>query len=109
MTVERMIKELKKMDPKASVKMHDHFGEPVLFVLALANDAENVWIESESDMDLGNELEERFRNAAENQLDELDFYMDLLEIGITIEHVRCYMGEKTAKHMEEFCEEHGLV
>ena len=32
MTVERMIKELKKMDPKASVKMHDRFGEPVLFV-----------------------------------------------------------------------------
>ena len=60
-------------------------------------------------MDLGNELEERFRNAAENQLDELDFYMDLLEIGITVEHVRRYMGEEAAKHMEEFCEEHGLV
>lgn len=109
MTVERMIKELKKMDPKATVKMHNRFGEPILFVLALANDENNVWVESESDMDLSNELEERFRNAVENQLDELDFYADLLEIGITVEHVCRYMGEEAAKHMEKFCEEHGLV
>lgn len=109
MTVERMIKELKKMNPKAEVRSGYYNGETLLFVVSRANDDSVVWLESESDIDLGSELEARFDYAAENQIDELDFYMELLDIGITVDMVRKYMGEEVAEHMKLFCEEHGLI
>lgn len=42
------------------------------------------------------------------RLDELDVYMDMLEIGIGVDMVRKYMGDELADHMEKFCKEHGL-
>ena len=48
-----MIEELKKFNPEAEVLMHMYGGEPVLFVLARANDNNNVWLETDSDCDLG--------------------------------------------------------
>ena len=109
MTVKMMFEELQKMDPEAQVRMHDRMGEPALFVVALSNDSKTVWLEAESEIDLGNELETQFEHALEAQVDELDFYMELLERGITVETVREYMGTETADHMEGFCKEHGLI
>lgn len=104
-----LIKKLSQVNPDAEVLIGCKNGEPVLFLESLVDNKEIVWLESESDIDLGTELEARFENAAETQMDELDFYMDLLEIGITIDMVRKYMGEDVAKHMKTFCEEHGLI
>lgn len=109
MTVERMIEELKKFNPNAVVKMHHRDSEPVLFVLGVVGDEDRVWIESESDNDMSAELEARFKCAIEEDIDELDFYMDLLEIGIDVHMVRKYMGDEYADHMYQFCEEHGLI
>lgn len=109
MTVERLIEELQKYNPKAIVKMHHRDNEPVLFVLGIVGDDERVWIESESDNDMGAEIGARFENAIKEQIDELDFYTDLLEIGIDVEMVRKYMDDETADHMEQFCKEHGLI
>ena len=109
MTIERLIKELKKQNPKAVVKLHNRLGEPVLFVKAISGDNGTVWLDCESDNDIKNEIKERFHQAAEIQMDELDFYMDMLETGIDVEMVRKYMGDESADHMKDFCEEHGLI
>lgn len=111
MIVRKMIETLQKMDANAEVKLHERFGEPVLFVVALKNDNNTVWLETESDNDMGSELEARFEYAAkiENNVDELDFYTELIETGINVDMVRKYMGDETANHMKEFCEEHGLL
>lgn len=47
--------------------------------------------------------------ASDMALDELDFYMDLLSMGINVSIVRRYVSEETAAHMEEFCSSHGLI
>lgn len=110
MKVKTMIEYLQEMNPDAEVRSGCHDGSPVLFVLTAMNlDDGVVWIESEDDIDLGNELEERFAYAVEECIDELDFYADLLEIGITVDTVCRYMGNETARHMEKFCKEHGLI
>lgn len=109
MTVEKAMKLLSKMNPKAELKMHNRFGEPVLFVVALANDDSTVWLECESDNDMKAEISARFESAAEEWSDEADFYMDLLEIGIDVNMVRKYMGKEVADHMESYCKEHGLI
>lgn len=109
MTVERLMKELKKYNPKAEVKLHHKMGEQALFVCAMVGDDNTVWLEAESDNDMGSEIEARYKNALEEQVDEVDFYMDLLETGIDVEMVRKYMDDETADHMREFCEDFGLI
>ena len=109
MTVERLIKELQKFNPKAVVKMHHRDDEPVLFVMGIVGDDERIWLEGESDNDMFAEIAARFNDTAERQTDELDFYMDLLELGIDVDMVRRHMGNVTANHMEQFCKEHGLI
>ena len=68
-----------------------------------------VWIDGEHDIDIREELSARYERAIEEQIDELDFYMELLEIGITVGMVRDYMGNENADAMEMFCNEHGLI
>lgn len=109
MTVGKMIEEMKKYDKDAVVKMHDTNGESTLFVVGFNNNNDNVWIESESDVDMYTEIEARFGYAFENQEDELDFYMDLLETGIDAEMIRKYLGDERANIMKKFCEDHGLI
>ena len=109
MTVERLIKELQKFNPKAVVKMHHRDDEPVLFVMGIVGDDERIWLESESDNDMGEEIGARFEVASEDWESELDFYMDLLETGIDVAMVRRHMDDETANHMEQFCKEHGLM
>lgn len=53
------------------------------------------------------DLEEKYQNALD--MDELDFYMDLLDKGFTVERVRKYMGGDAADHMQVFCLNHGLL
>lgn len=43
---------------------------------------------------MGNELEARFENASKSQMDELDFFMDLLETGFTLDDIKKYLPEK---------------
>ena len=109
MTVERLIKELQEFNPKAIVKMHHRDDEPVLFAVGIVGDDERIWLESESDNDMSEEISARFEAASEDWESELDFYMDLLEIGIDVDMVRRHMDDETANHMEQFCIEHGLI
>lgn len=109
MKVKTAIKKMEKLNPEADLRMGNYEGNPVLFIESRLNDDGVVWLESESDIDLGNELKTRFEIASEEQMDELDFYMELVEIGITIEMIRKYMGDEVAVHMKQFCEEHALI
>lgn len=54
-------------------------------------------------------LENKFATASDEYDDEPVFYMDLIEAGITVDHVRDIMGDITAGIMKRFCEEHGLL
>ena len=109
MLVENAIKRLEKMNPKAELRLHDKNGEDALFFLSLLNNDDIVWIESESDVDMANEIQARFDDAIENGIDEIDVYSDMLEVGIDVDMVRRNMGDEVANKMEEFCEEHGVI
>lgn len=110
MKVEALIKELEKMNPEAEVYLHHPLGKEVLFCLTgQITGQRKVWLEDEFDNDMEEELNARYKHALESGMDELDFYMNLLEIGITTEMVRVYLDDEHADHMKEFCEEHGLI
>ena len=74
MKVKTLIKKLEKMDPEAEVRLHDKSGEPVLFVLC-AKKYPDVWLQTEGDVDMSDEIQARFDDAIENGTDELDVYM----------------------------------
>lgn len=109
MKVETLIKKLEQMNPEAEVRVNDYNGDTALFVNAKCNDKNVVWIEGEHDIDLGEEISAQYEHAIEEQMDELDFYMGLLEIGISVDMVRDYISDERADAMEMFCNEHGLI
>lgn len=114
MTVERLIKELENLNmPKAEVRLNDIHGSTALFALALEKPYHKelsnvVWIESKDDIDMENELDARFENASESQMDELDFFVDLLETGFTLDDIKEYLPEKY-EYSKNFMKEHGLI
>ena len=62
-----------------------------------------------SDSNMKTVLENQFKCAINSGQDELDFYIALLGIGITVGMVREYLGDDAADCMQQFCEEHGLI
>ena len=108
MKVKTLIEKLEKMDPEAEIRLHDKVGEPVLFVLSAKN-IPDVWLQSERDVDMADEIQSRFDDAIENGTDELDVYMEMLEAGIDVSMVRKYLGDNAADYMQRFCGEHGLI
>lgn len=109
MRVKDLIEKLKDADPNTVVRLHHKDGEPVLFVLELMNRNDVVWLETESDNDMAEEIQSRFNAAIESGEDELDVYAAMLEAGIDVDMVRRYLGDESAAHMKVFCEEHGLI
>lgn len=75
----------------------------------VAQNKPGVWFEAESDNDMVAEISTRLEDAAEKGVDESDVYGLMLEQGINVEMVRKYMGDAAANHMQEYCEEHGVV
>lgn len=108
MTVERLIVQLLDYNPKAVVRLNDRRGEIALFALTLQDDDNIVWLEGKDDIDLGEEISARFERANEIQMDELDFFIDLLDTGITLEDIELYCPDKY-EYSKTFMEEHGLV
>ena len=52
------------------MKLHDIHGEEVLFVLSAVNHEGTVWLETEGDTDMREEISERFQDAIENGTDQ---------------------------------------
>ena len=67
------------------------------------------YIETYLTKDMGEAISARIQQALENDEDELDFYMEMLESGIDVEMIRKFVSDEAADHMQEFCEEHGLL
>lgn len=108
MTVEKLIEQLKKYNPKAEVRLNDPQGTTALFAVAFTNNDNLVWIEGKDDIDLGTEISARFTNALKSQMDELDFFMDLINTGITLNDIQLYCPEKY-EYSKNFMEQHGLI
>lgn len=111
MKVTRMIEELQKCNPEAEVKLHHNLGHNALFVLqtTMLNGEKIVFIEDESDCgNLKEELEERFKYASDHQIDELDFFMDLLATGFTLKNIKENLPDRY-EYSKQFLEEHGLI
>lgn len=53
-------------------------------------------------------LDQMFKNAAENQQDELDFFIDLMEAGITLDDIKEFLPEQY-EYSKKFMEDHGLI
>lgn len=56
---------------------------------------------------LREEIAAKFEKASEDQIDELDFFLELRDAGITLELIREYYPEKY-DYSKSFMEEHGL-
>lgn len=108
MKVSRMIKELQKYNPNAEVKFHHKEGNNALFVLAYEGDESAIFLGNKSDYDLVSELSERFEYALEHNIDELDFFMDLIETGFTLEDIKENLLNRY-EYSKQFLEEHGLI
>ena len=108
MTVERLIKQLEKCNPKAEVRLNNSRGTTALFALSMKDKEDFVWIEGKADIDLGEEIAARFEKAAEEQMDELDFFMDLMDTGITLDDIKECCPDRY-EYSKAFMVEHGLV
>lgn len=111
MNISMMIEKLetyKKLNPNAEVKLHHKEGNNALFVVSFVGNNDVVVIEDKSDNDLRSELNERFNNASEESRDELDFFIDLLETGFTLNDIKENLPEKY-EYSKKFLEEHGLI
>ena len=53
-------------------------------------------------------LDHMFKNAAESQEDELDFFIDLMEAGITLEDIKEFLPEQY-EYSKNYMEDHGLI
>lgn len=114
MKIRRLIKQLQELEksmPNAEVRLNHVRGAEALFALAVSNRPEFnniVWIEGKDDIDLGEEISARFDNAFDNGVDELDFFMDLIETGITLEDIKQFTPNKY-EYSKYFMETHGLI
>lgn len=106
-TVERLMKFLKSCDEDMVV--YDENGNEILFTCSLVGDNHMMWLETEQDADMTTEIQSRFNDAVEHSVDETEVYENMLESGINVDMVRKYMGDETADHMQDYCENHGLL
>ena len=100
MKVEALIKRLQKMNPDAVVHLHHRDGGEVLFMMAQQNDNSVVWLETEDDNDMGQEIQARFDAIDHGEVDEKTMYAEMLSLGITVDMVRKYTGDDNADRME---------
>lgn len=89
--------------------VYDENDNEILFTCSLVNDNHMMWLETEQDADMVTEIQSRFNDAVEHGVDETEVYENMLESGINVDMVRKYMGDEAADHMQNYCEEHGLL
>ena len=111
MKIKKMIESLEKfskLNPDANVKLHGKCGESALFILGTKNDNETIWIESESDVNMKEEISERFKYIDECD-NAIDYYADMLDLGITPTMVGKYIGKEYEMRMLIDCASYNLL
>lgn len=108
LTVQALLNGLYLLEEDMDVILDAPDGNPLLFVVSYENIPGIVVLEDAGDNDLSSELEARFEYAAEEQLDELDFFMDLLDTGFTLDDIKENLPEQY-EYSKSYMEEHGLI
>lgn len=102
MKVKRLIEELSKMNPNASVRVSSEYGSPVMFVLSCLNNENVVWLESVDDCNIKDQIKSRINDANINMEPDESLFKDLFEHDVTANMVRIYVGENIAKRYEQY-------
>lgn len=126
MKTKNLIKLLSQYDPEADVVLHDFTGEPVMFVCKSKPFPNVVRLQTETDVDMKEELLERFKlidnfedkslyenieafkNAKSKEEVEKMVYETNIFQGITPDTIEKYLDKEHADMMRKFCEEHDL-
>lgn len=103
MKVKRLIEELSKMNPNASVRIANEYGSPVMFVLSYLNNENVVWLESMDDCNMRDQIRSRILTSNINMEPEKVLFEDFLDHDITPDILReNYCNESTIKHFEYY-------
>ena len=109
LTVSDLISALDAVENNERLYLCSGSIDEILYVVSQSCNKHVVYIETEKENDMEEEISSMFQFFLNKDIDELDGYMELLDIGITVDMVRKYIGDDHANHMQEFCEEHGLM
>ena len=107
MKVKKLIEYLMKFDPEAVVRMNGKDGGELLAVVQLASDHSFVWLESEHDLDIEEEIKSRKDYAMEVDMEECDYYNWMINDGYTPHMIRKHISDEEARFMEFKCREYG--
>lgn len=110
MKAKHLIEFLEMIDPEKEVVLHGFQGESVMFVLSAQN-TDTCCLETESDVNMVEELYARFDAIANNHNPEYEeeMYRIMLRQGITPDIVEKYIGKEYSDKMKQFCEEYKIV
>jgi hypothetical protein len=103
MKVKRLIEELQKWNPEADVKLHNHTGKTALRLLQRADNENIVWIETEDDFDIKEDLKSRI----EIGIDELG--ANLHDLGYEKDEIidsfcKLLLSDKYVNRYEDECD-----
>lgn len=110
MKVKELINELQKHDPEARVYYSDWMGKgrnEILCAYSYKNNSD-VILQDATQFDVHEELKEMLDYFCTENIDEVDAYTQMCDMGYTPDIVEEYYDEDVAKHMKEFCDEHGI-
>ena len=127
MKVKNLIKTLSQYDPEMDVVLHEFNGEPVMFVTSTQKFPNVVRLQTESDVNMKEELLERFKLIEQSEEDkslyvpmyvfkflkgkrnlELAVYESNIFQGITPDVIEKYLDKDHADMMREFCKKNKL-
>ena len=127
MKVKNLIKTLSQYDPEMDVVLHEFNGEPVMFVTSTQKFPNVVRLQTESDVNMKEELLERFKLIEQSEEDkslyvpmyvfkflkgkrnlELAVYESNIFQGITPDVIDKYLDKDHADRMREFCKKNKL-
>ena len=127
MKVKNLIKTLSQYDPEMDVVLHEFNGESVMFVTSTQTFPNVVRLQTESDVNMKEELLERFKLIEQSEEDKsLYVSMDVFKFikdknqlenavyesnifqGITPDVIAKYLDKDHADMMREFCKKNKL-
>lgn len=110
MKVSKLIEELNKCRPDDEVILHYPKGETIVCVAIYQSEVYKgkVGLYAKSDINMKSELYARFYEAPNHFDSELDFFLDLLDSGFTLDDIKEHLPDRYS-YSHEFMKEHGLI
>lgn len=110
MKVKELIKQLEQYDPEARVYSDCWMGEGKDEILCCISYCDNgdVIVEDADQFDVGCEIGQMLDDYLENEVDETDAYTEMCDKGFTPDVVSWFYDKWIGKHMEKYCDEHGI-